>query len=459
VISRSVTRITHVCVCALLLCLGANRGFIKRICVEVNGLHSLADTCLREGPTTDCSSRRPGPFLALQAWKSHLRRNSHMRRTLLFFVVLILAAIIFVACGGDKKPAVTVTKTNAFGFIQEVPNQSGTFIPMLGQYVTSGGTTMFQTAAPIDSSRHVVSGAFGSLYLSKKGDQVTFDLWGGLSDVVVDQWDIYVASADVSVVTQITNDVYEDYSPQLSADGTKVIYRSYRDTGSGGADVTVVKSATNPSAPEQVLPMPLGASGTYDATFSPDGSKIAVEAQGYNDVDGSFDGLVLMNADGSNPQLLTNPLAVCDCRDGYPAFTTDGTQIVYSGYTNTATGGVSDIYVINADGSGSPTVLTDGVGYNVDPLVVHIPGMADKVIFYSDRDNLSATGSTGFELYSINLDGSSLTRLTSNGVYDAFTQDWFASQTASAARMNARTRHGHTIERRSVPNAIRGLNW
>jgi hypothetical protein len=64
-----------------------------------------------------------------------------MRRTLLFFAVLILAAIIFIAGGGDKKPAVSVTKTNAFGFIQEVPNQSGTFNPMLGQYVSSGGTT------------------------------------------------------------------------------------------------------------------------------------------------------------------------------------------------------------------------------------------------------------------------------------------------------------------------------
>ncbi len=425
----------------------------------MNGLLFRADTCLHEGQTTGLL----GPSLkvsrfALQAWDGHLPRNSYMRRTMLFFLTLILLALGFTGCGDDKKPVVTTT--NAVAFLQEVPNQGATFIPMLGQYATSRSRTVFQLTPALDPAGNAVLGDFGSVSLSRAADQATFDLWGGIGDVLVDQWDIYVASTDGSAITQITDDPYEDYYPQLSPDGTKVIYRSYRDTESGPLDLTVVRSTTNLLAAEQVLPMPPGASATYDATFSPDGTKIAMEAVGYNDVDGSYDGLVLTNADGSNPQLLTNPYLDCDCGDAYPSFTTDGNQIVYTGLTySEGYLTYADIYIVNADGTGS-TVLTDGVGFNFDPVVVHTPGMADKIYFYSDRDNPSASASTGFELYSMNLDGSGLTRLTSNGVFDAFSQEWFVAQGTNSAARIARSGHGrHSADRRSIPRPIPGIKW
>ncbi len=380
-----------------------------------------------------------------------------MRKILLFFLGLILLTLGLTGCGDDKKPVIT---TNAVAFLQEVPNQGETFIPMLGQYATSGSKTVFQTTPALDPSGNPILADFGSVSLSKAGDQATFDLWGGIGDVLVDQWDIYVASTDGSAITQITDDTYEDYFPQLSPDGTKVIYRSSRNTESGWLDLTVVRSTTNPLAAEQVLPMPPGAWATYDATFSPDGTRIAMEAVGYNDLDGSYDGLVLTDPEGNNPQLLTNPYLDCDCGDAYPSFTTDGSQIVYSGLTYSGDYVISaDIYIINANGTGS-TILTDGVGFNFDPVVVHTPGMADKIFFYSDRDNLNASATTGFELYSMNLDGSELTRLTSNGVFDAFSQEWFVAQGTSSAARIARRGHGrHSVERRSVPSPIQGMRW
>ena len=174
---------------------------------------------------------------------------------------------------------------------------------------------------------------------------------------------------------------------------------------------------------------------------------IAVEASGYDDTDGDFHGIVLMDADGSNPQLITNPYsATCDCWDGYPAFTPGSSQIVFAGATNGSSGNYVDIYITNLDGSGT-TQVSDGLGYNVDPIVIQVPGLAQKIVFASDRDNLNATASTGYEIYSMNLDGTGLVRLTSNSVFDGFSQAWFQAQaTAAHTRGTIRPRHGHTLE-------------
>ncbi len=376
-----------------------------------------------------------------------------------FLLTLTLASLM--GCGGSAKitPPITPITTNSFAFMQEVPFQGATFTPMLGQYVSTSGNLSFQTSTAIDDSTgHPLMADFGSLYLA--GNKVTFDLYGGVGSVPVDQWDIYVAKADGSSITQITNDVYEDAYPQLSSDGTKIVFTSLRDPGTGITDMVVVRNAINPYAPEQVLPMPLGASDVWDPTFSPDGTKIALEAYGYNDADGWFDGLVLMNADGSNPQLLTNPYARCECWDGFPSFTPDGRQIFFTGGTTNADGSFVDIYSVNADGTGSSLQLTDSVGFNADPLVIRVPGMADKIVFSSDRGSLSASATTGYDLYQMNLDGSGLLRLTSNGLFDGFSQEWFQAQGSSAsARLAGRLRHGHRLEAHPARQPIRGLRW
>ena len=380
-----------------------------------------------------------------------------------FFVALsiLLLAISLLGCGDSKTVVVRQPQTtDAFVFLREVPNQTSAFTPMTGQYVTTGNSVTFEAIPSQDPVTGDVTAAdFGSVYLSPAGDLVTYDLWGGIGDVLVDQWDIYVASSDGSITTQITNDAFEDSYPQLSWDGRKVVFNSRRDLGNGVTDVVVVRSATNPLAPEVVLPMPLGATNVWDPTFSPDGTKIAAEAFGSNDVDGSFDGLVVMNADGSNPQLITNPLATCDCWDGFPAFTPEGSQIVFTGGTNTTDGSFVDIYIRNLDGSGT-TQLTDAVGNNADPLVVDVPGLAMQIVFASTRDNLNATESTGYDLYSMNLDGSGLFRLTQNTLFDGFSREWFVPPASGAtAKAAVRARHGHKLTGQSGARLLRGFKW
>lgn len=383
-----------------------------------------------------------------------------MRRFIFSVLVVSLVGLSMPGCGGNghSKP-LGPTTTNSFAFMQEVPYQGAWFTPMLGQYVNTDGTIRFQTSVAIDNATgQPFTADFGSLYLM--GDRVTFDLYGGTGAVAVDQWDIYVAKADGSSITQITNDLYEDSYPQLSADGSRVVFTSVRDPGTGLTDMVVVRNVINPYAPEQVLPMPLGAYDVWDPTFSPDGTKIAVEAYGYNDTNGWFDGLVLMNTDGSNPQLLTNPYATCECWDGFPAFTPDGRKIVFTGGTTTSDGSFVDIYVVDTDGTGNSVQLTDSVGFNADPLVIRVPGMADKIVFASDRDNPIASASAGYDLYQMNLDGSSLLRLTSNGIFDGFSQEWFQPQGSSASgNIASRLRHGHRSGARSSSQPIGGIRW
>src|SRR5690242_8003167 len=113
----------------------------------------------------------------------------HMLRTILRCSVFMMIGFGLVGCGGDsKKPIVVTTTTNAFAFIQEAPSQTAMFNPMVGQYVSTAGVTTFQTGAATDAvTGRVLTGPYGSLYLSRSGDRAVFDLYGGLDIVPTTQ--------------------------------------------------------------------------------------------------------------------------------------------------------------------------------------------------------------------------------------------------------------------------------
>ncbi len=159
-----------------------------------------------------------------------------------------------------------------------------------------------------------------------------------------------------------------------------------------------------------------------------------------------------MNADGSSPILLTNPYnADCWCGDEEPYFTSDGTKNVFS-REDFATE-TEDIYILGVDGSGV-TKLTDGAGLNFDPMIVRDSSTkADRILFSSNRDNLTA-GDAGYELYVMNLDGSALTQLTHNSVYDGFNQERYEGENASVVR-GMQLRH----EPRMMTQPAQRLRW
>jgi Tol biopolymer transport system component len=353
-----------------------------------------------------------------------------MKKGLLASVVLVCVAVLVIGCGDSAKPKVA-PQTNSVAFMQEVQGSSYTFTPVLGRFT---GNQFTQTHVKDPSTGKNVEGMFYSIILSRKGDKVTFDLYGGIEESSTHQWDIFVGNSDGTGLVQITNDTEEDSLPQFNPEGNKVIFTSDRlGPDQYWYDFIVTRNVDGTG--DQVLPLPPNAYGAWTPTYSPDGSKIAAEVWGYAQEFGWFDGIFVMNADGSNPVMLTNPYTDCYCWDDAPSFTSDGTKIVFSRDDDSGDTELEDIYIINADGTGAATKLTDGTGINSDPLVLQDPKTkVDRILFASNRDNLTSAGSSGYELYTMNVDGSGLTRLTNNSLFDAFCADWYEAPSAGAAR-------------------------
>jgi TolB protein len=223
-------------------------------------------------------------------------------------------------------------------------------------------------------------------------------------------------------MVQVTNDSNYNRTPQFSPDGTKVVFVSMRPGSDSNSHPQVVTRKVDGTG-DTLLPLPDGFVGAWAPTYSPDGSQIAMELWGYDASQNWYDGIWLMNADGSNPQMLTNPSATvgCQCHDQTPSFSADGAKITFSreDWTNPDIRHKEDVYIMNADGTDA-TRLTDGTGANFDPMMLTIAGLGERILFSSNRDNTSATGGDGFELYSMKVDGTGLTRLTNNALYDSF---------------------------------------
>jgi len=364
-----------------------------------------------------------------------------MRKTLLFFFTLLLTAGWLIGCGDNGKKVTPTTKTvGTTIFMQEAG--SYLFAPQVGKFTLTGNTLSFTSSSVIDpATNQAVTAEIYAIALSADSKQATLEIYGGL-DGTDGQWDIFVANSDgTGSAVQITNDTNDNRMPQFSPDASKVIFNSARLMDDGLLHSMFV-TRTVAGNVETVLPMPLAAFGTFAPTYSPDGTKIAVEAWGYDASETYFDGIVVMNADGSNPQLITNPAGDTDSYDETPSFSADGTKIAFSRdtYDSATETEYEDVYIMNSDGTGA-TKLTDSTAISFDPLMVNLTGVGQKILFSSNKDNLTATGSSGFEIYMMNTDGTGVTRLTTNSVYDAFCGGWYSSPDAAAARRAKRNIH------------------
>ena len=239
--------------------------------------------------------------------------------------------------------------------------------------------------------------------------------------------EIYVAEADGSVLTLLSNHPAADTRPSWSPSGTKVIFVSDRAgsqdifvmNADGTDQVNLTKSQSLDSDPDwspdgtrvafsshreggfNVFVMNSDGSGTVRLSdndgkenggpaWSPDGSKIA-----FTSYQGNLD-IFVMNADGSGETRLTTHPG----DDAAPAWSPDGSRVAYHSNRH----GASEIYLINSDGTGETRLTND----NTPDFNPSWSGDGTEIMFESERDGLR-------ELYTINADGTGLTRITNGG--------------------------------------------
>jgi hypothetical protein len=198
----------------------------------------------------------------------------------------------------------------------------------------------------------------------------------GIYDKTKDQHDLYVINASGGQPRLLKEQASE---PDFSPDGQWVVYFSWaadhlglrliKTDGSSDTELTTIKEHGYP-------------------TFSPDGTRISF----YHNVDKI---LHTINRDGSNLRDIG--------RGEYPAWSPAGDQIVYRGCVG---GGKCGLIVANADGSNPRQITT-----HANDAAPRWSPTGGQIAFHSDRDG-------NWEIYVINSDGSWLRRITTNPTTD-----------------------------------------
>ena len=238
---------------------------------------------------------------------------------------------------------------------------------------------------------------------SPGGDRIAFNRNGSL----------VVANADGSSPQTVLTGIFDGptWSPDASRlavpmHGADTVWPQIHSANLDGTDVRQL-TGLDPDTEHE--------GGGQFPSWSPTGERIAYGGRGLvvdegHDVIEGYHGLLMVSTDGVP---LPHPDAPYDPdRATFADWSPDGSKIAVSGPCDNPCGSGYDIWVVEANGSGTPTNLTNSVDDETHP--AWSPD-STKITFAS-----KPTPSGDFEIYVMNANGSGRVQLTNNTTGDLF---------------------------------------
>jgi Tol biopolymer transport system component len=376
----------------------------------------FADAALRQAPPLD--------FDVL--WARHQKRSRVRRRAVATLAVMVIAGFglgVSRLLPVDGAPIIvgpgpTQDETTDADSSEPPADTDGALVPgSEGEFIVAArheGSRNFNLyRMRIDGSElfrltdHPGEDAFPEI--SPDGTRVVF-----VRNQYGDVWDVFVVNIDGSELTQITANPYRDWAPTWTPDGERILFWRrpadiYMDgeiwSGTAGGTDGDIWSVAADGTDERVL---IAEEGYQDSGpgVSPDGDTIAysrliLDPEALN---GYKVELWLADSDGTNRHRL---FAQGDLKPWLPRWSPDGARIVFFA-TDDEPALAHDIYVINADGTGLRQ-LTSQKGDRTGDWNPHWSPDGTRILFNGMHES-SRRG-----VYVMDDDGSNLRRLTDEG--------------------------------------------
>ena len=231
------------------------------------------------------------------------------------------------------------------------------FIRMLGTFI---GLTVMVLSAEL----WLIGG------LAAQGSRIAF------SNLVFDNFEIYVMDADGGNRENLSNHPLDDEDPDWSPDGTKIAFVSRR---TGEYQIYVMDADGN-----NQIKLTDGPGTKREPDWSPDGGKIAFTVRD------RINHVEVIGANGQNRVRFEDQTM-------QPSWSPDGQQIAFVSWKD----GGNEIYVMGADGQGSERVTHDLVG-KWSPSFSPDGG---RIAYYASHEGF-------YHIYVVGADGKNLKRLT-----------------------------------------------